>query len=129
MSDENHIRRIIFRVILACAIAALTASLLIVLFTFDWETIGAGPLVSLFAIPSILLFFISRSSRRWSRYAVASYAVPAFLALLFFFVAALTGAEGRYLARLFGFVLLGTLILMFPVSAMLAVSAPVPKGN
>ncbi len=111
--------RLISRVILAWAIAACTASALVVLFTLDWETIGAGPIVSLFAFPSILLFAMSRSSDQWSRHAVALYAVPALIALLFFFAPALTDSEGSGLAALLGAVLLGTLVIMFPVSAVL----------
>ncbi len=120
--------RLIFRVILAWAIAAITAGALILLFTLDWETIGAGPIVCLFAFPSILLFVMSRTSDRWSRYAVALYAVPALIALLVFLVPALTAPEGRGLAALLGAVLLGTLVIMFPVSAILTVRVA-PSAN
>ena len=124
MSNEMPKLRIVSRIILAWAIASFTSSALILLFTLDWETTVGGSLVSLFAFPSILLFFIGRSSRRWSRYASVGYAVPAVITLLLFFVPALIANEGRDLAQLLGFVLLGTLIIMFRVSSVLAVSAP-----
>ena len=114
--------RVILRMILACGVAAFVAGTLIVLFTFDWETVGGGLLVSLFTFPSIVFFAASRFSRLWSRYAVAFYVVPGFIALSFFAVPALTASEGRELATLLGAVLFASLVIMLPVSAVLTVS-------
>jgi len=111
--------RVILRMILACGIAAFVAGMLIVLFTFDWETVGGGLLVSLFTFPSIVLFAAGRFSRRWSRYAVALYVAPGLIALSLFAVPALQESEGRELAMLLGAVLFASLVIMLPVSAFL----------
>ncbi len=103
------------RLILACVIAAVTACVLIVLFTFDLDTVGAALLVSLFALPSVVLFVVSRHSPQWAQRSFALYIIPAVAACLFFVVPALTAGEGHGLAALLGTVLFGTLVVMFPV--------------
>lgn len=108
------------RTILACIISAVVACVLIVVFTLDLETAGAAGLVALFTYPSIVLRIVSHTSPKWSRHAFPLYVVPAVISCLFFFVPALVAPEGRDLASLLGTVLIGTFVVMLPVSGIIS---------
>lgn len=112
--------RLWLRIVLAWGLAVLVGMAWIMLFTLDWETTGAGALMALFAFPSILLYFGFGAFERWRRYAPILYWAAGAVAMLFFAVPAIRGGAGRDFAMLLWSVVLGILLVMFPVTMKLA---------
>lgn len=73
-----------FQVMLAaCAIAAATAGLSILLVTRDFETIPAGLLFSLFLLPSIILFVVLERRASNPVWKHVGYLIPVSVVLLY----------------------------------------------